>query len=250
MNFLRFLLLFALAGAAASGGENPVSLVLTYRAAPEQRVAFRAWLAGEGATQFVRWKREGVFADCLVLFTSFAATTSPDAVVVLDFARFSDSARWMEIEKTEPGGLSPAALKLAHVESAFYADTLARASRPGDAAHSTYLLAIYDVAASADRYKSYVGGYIVPQMDGWLAAQALSSYRLFFNHAPLSVVWDAILLLEYQDVAALGRRDEVKAGVRARLAETDAAWLAWSKDKSGIRTEKALIVAQALALPE
>lgn len=250
MKLLRFLFLFALAGAAVAAAENPVSLVLTYRAKPEQRVAFRAWLAGDGAAQFARWKREGVFADCLVLFTSFAATTGPDAVVVLDFAGFSDSARWMQVERTLPGGLPPAALELASVESCFYADTLAQAGAARDHSKSAYLLAIYDVAASADKYKSYVGGYIVPQMNGWLEAQALGSYRLFFNHAPLSVVWDAILLLEYQDIAALGRRDEVKAGVRVRLAETDAAWLAWSKDKGGIRTEKALIVAEALTLPQ
>lgn len=250
MKSLRFVLLFLFAGAVTSATENPVSLVLTYRAPPEQRAAFRAWLAGEGAAQFARWKRDGVFADCLVLFTSFAATTGPDAVVVLDFARFADSQRWMEIERTLPGGLPPAALRLASVHSTFYADTLARAGAPRSRAQSVYLLAVYDVAASADRYKSYVAGYIVPQMDGWLEAQALGSYRLFFNHAPLSVVWDAILLLEYQDLAALGRRDEVKAGVRVRLAQSNPAWLAWSKDKGGIRTEKALIVAEAIPLPE
>jgi hypothetical protein len=249
MKFVR-LLLFLFAGAVASAAENPVSLVLTYRAAPEHRVAFREWLAGEGAAQLAQWKREGVFADCLVLFTSFAATTGPDAVAVLDFAQFSDSQRWMTIERTRPGGLTPAALKLASVHSCFYADTLARAGASRDRTKSAYLLAVYDVAASADKYKSYVAGYIVPQMNGWLEAQALSSYRLFFNHAPLSVVWDAILLLEYQDIAALGRRDEVKAGVRVRLAETDATWLAWSKDKGGIRTEKALIVAEAIPLPQ
>lgn len=249
MSLARLLLGLLLGSASLTAAENPVSLVLTYRARPEQRVAFREWLEREGAAQFAAWKREGVFADCLVLFTSFAATTSVDAVVVLDFAHFSDSARWMEIERSRPGGLDAEALRLASVESCFHAVTLARAGTPRRGAGSAYLLAIYDVAASADRYRSYVAGYITPQMEGWREAQALHSYRLFFNHAPLSVVWDAILLLEYDDVAALGRRDEVKAAVRARLAGTDATWLAWSKEKSGIRTEKALVVAQAIPLP-
>ena len=81
-------------------------------------------------------------------------------------------------------------------------------------------------------------------------ADALASYRLLFNHAPLSVVWDAILLLEYKDIAALARRDEVKADVRVKLAQNDPTWLNWSKDKSDIRREKALVICDAIPLPE
>jgi hypothetical protein len=250
------LIVITLAAAAVSRGSSlpasngPVSLVITYRARPETRVDFRRWFMTEGAAQFARWKQDGVFAECLLLFTSFAATTSVDAVVVIDFARYTDSARWKEIEKTFPGGLSPAALRSGAAEAAFYADTLSRAaSLTRDPAHSVFLLAFYEVIPSAEKYRSYAEGYIAPQMRGWIEAETLSSYRLLFNHAPLSVVWDAILVLEYKDIAALARRDEVKASVRVKLAQGDATWVAWSKDKSDIRREKALIVCDAIPLP-
>jgi hypothetical protein len=250
MKSFRLLVLGLLLAGTAFAADPAVSLVITYRVEPAKRVAFREWLSKQGAADFAKWKRDGVFRDCLLLFTSFAATSGFDAVVILDFARYTDSARWMELEKSRPGGLPATVLGYAAAESTFYADTLAQGGATRDRSKSVYLLAIYDVAAAADKYKTYVGEYIVPQVDGWISEKALSTYRLFFNHAPLSVVWDAILLLEYEDLAALARRDEVKAAVRVGLARTNPTWLAWSRDKSGIRTEKALVVAEAISLPE
>ena len=240
-----------MAAPAAAAADGPVSLVITYRAKPENRVAFREWLEREGTAQFAQWKRNAVVADCLVLFSTFAATTSVDAVVVLDFARYTDSARWKDVEKRFPGGLSAAGLRLAAPEATFYAETLNRGGKAErERGRSVFLLAFYEVLVSAEKYRNYADGYIIPQMHGWLEADALASYRLLFNHAPLSVVWDAILVLEYTDIAALARRDDVKTAVRARLAQTDPDWVTWSRDKSDLRREKALLICEAIPLPE
>ena len=237
--------------AATPEANGPVSIVITYRARPENRADFRQWLETEGGRQFAQWKKAGVVADCQILFSTFAATVSIDAVVILDFPSYTESARWKEVEKKFPGGLNREALRLAAPEATFYAEPLLRGGKKGgDQAKSCYMLAIYDVAASSEKYRNYATGYIEPQMRSWVAAGALSSYRLMFNQAPLGVSWDAILFMEYRDIEALAHRDELKASARVKLAETDPVWLAWSKDKSDIRREKAVLIAEAIPLPE
>jgi len=68
--------LILLGCARADEANGPVSLVITYRARSETRVAFRGWLAHAGGAQFARWKQEAAFADYQILFSSFAATSS------------------------------------------------------------------------------------------------------------------------------------------------------------------------------
>lgn len=72
---------------------GPVSIVLTYKARPEARAEFRTWVETTGAARFAAWKKEGVIADAQLLFSTFASLANPDLVVVLDFARFTDTAR-------------------------------------------------------------------------------------------------------------------------------------------------------------
>lgn len=251
MKSLRiFLALFFSAGAiraADAVSDGPASLVINYRAKPETRAAFRAWLATTGAAQFAQWQREGVLAGSEILFTSFAATSVVDAIVILHFAHYTDSERWKAVERISPGGLSAEALALAAPESVCYADTLGHGSAPQrDPARAAYLITFYEVIADTPKYKNYSAGYTLPQMRGWMEAGALSGYDLYLNQAPLGKPWDAMLVLEYADIAALARRDEVKANVRARLAATDAQWLEWSKDKSAIRHEVSSVIADAI----
>jgi len=242
--------LILLGCARADAADGPVSLVITYRARPETRVAFRGWLAHAGGTQFARWKQEAVFADYQILFSSFAATSSVDAIVILDFAHFTDSARWRTIEQRLPGGLTAEALALASPESSSLADPISHGATPRrDGAKGIYLIAAYEVLTDIPKYRQYVAGYTVPQMRGWLDAGALSAFALYLNQAPVGRPWDALLVLEYRDLAALGQRDELKAKVRERLAASDPVWQGWSKDKTAIRREFSIVVADEIPAP-
>jgi len=247
---LRLLLFVVLALPGVAGSDEPASLVITYRARPENRVAFRTWLETKGAAQFAGWKKSGVFTEVQIFFGSLAATSTIDALVILDFARYTDSARWKEVEREHPGGLSPEALKFAAAESSQFAEAISRGAGPGrDPAKAVYLVAFYEVPADMPRYREYARGYVEPQMRGWLEAGALSGFTMLANHAPLHHPWDALLVLEYSDLASLARRDEVKRAVRTRLAATDPNWAEWSKDKGGLRKELSLFMADAILLP-
>lgn len=248
--FLLAVLLAGLPRSVAAEADGPASLVITYRARPENRVAFRTWLETKGAAQFAGWKSSGVFAEARILFGSLAATTAIDALVILDFARYTDCAAWKKVEQAFPGGLSPEALKLAAAESAQFADAISRGAAPGrDPTKAVYLVAFYEVPADMPRYRAYARGYVEPQMRGWLEAGVLSGFTLLANQAPLHHPWDALLVLEYSDLAGLARRDEVKRAVRTRLAATDPAWAEWSKDKGDLRKELSLLQADAIPLP-
>lgn len=248
---LALLLLGSVAAARAQEkADGPVSLVIGYRARPESRAAFRSWLATKGAAQFARWKSDGVFADDQLLFGSFAATDTLDAVGILSFDHYTDLARWKEIERTFPGGLSAEALGWAAATSSNLADRIDHgAAARRNPAKAAYVIAFYDVLTDAAKYRDYAHGYTGPQMRGWIDAGVLTAFDLFVNQNPAGAPWGACLVLEYRDLAGLAAREEAKTKVRAQLDASDAAWLAWSKDKSAIRKETGLFIADAITLP-
>jgi len=262
MNFRRlagFLLLstfgaqpstFAAEPAGPVTSDRPISLVLTYRARPETRAEFRAWLETKGAAQFAAWKKAGVVADAQLLFSTFPSAANPDLVVVLDFARFTDSARWREIERRQPGGLTPEALRLATVESGNYGEPLSRAAAArSDPARAVYLIVFYATHVAAAEYAKYVAGYTVPQMKAWMEAGPLSGYQMLYNTTSQNTPWDALLIMEYADLAAFTRRDEIKGAARAKLNATDPVFKAYSDSKAKIRDDRAVFHADAIPLP-
>src|SRR2546421_3587631 len=98
---------------------GPTTIVITYKSPLEKRSAFRAYMEGPGVRQLEQWKKEGVFQDYQVLATSFAGEQVGqfDMAVFLDFAAFTDVARWKEIDRRVPGGLSTEALALTGIDS-------------------------------------------------------------------------------------------------------------------------------------
>lgn len=228
----------------------PISIVLTYKARPETRVAFREWVETKGAARFAAWKKEGVIADVQLLFSTFASAANPDLVVVLDFARFTDTARWREVERRSPGGLPPEALALAHVESANYGEPLARGAAPRrDPARAAYLVVTYATHVPAAEYAKYVAGYTVPQMKEWMAMGPLTAYAMFYNTTPFNTPWDSMLIMEYADLAAFARRDEIKWAARAKLNASDPVFKSYTDSKARIRDDRAMFHADAILLP-
>jgi len=238
------------ARSAETAVNGPVTIVLTYQARPESRAAFRNWVETTGAARFAAWKKEGVIADAQLLFSTFASSVNPDLVVVLDFTRFTDTARWREIELTSPGGLTPEALRLARVESGNYGEPLARAvASKRDPAKAAYLVVTYATHVSAAEYTKYVHGYTVPQMKEWMTAGPLTGYTMLYNATSFNTPWDSLLIMEYADLAAFARRDEIKWAARAKLNASDPVFKSYTDSKASIRDDRAMFHADAILLP-
>jgi hypothetical protein len=234
----------AAAETPAPGG--PRNLLITYRCDPANRPAFRAYLQGEGLARLAKFKRDGVIQSYQILFNPFNGSGTWDAMTILSFARFADTRRWQEIERTAPGGLTRAGLLLGKPVDTYSADLpwedLDAAA--GSDRDSVYYVIPYEYT-SLDQYKKYVDGYVIPQVKGWLQDGALAGYRIFLNRYSVGRPWDSLFIYRYRDLESFGRRDEVVARVRKTLVD-DPAWKQLSDIKQTIRTESENTITEAL----
>lgn len=236
------------AGNAVSGG--PRQLLIAYRTEPADRPAFRTYLEHREAKLLDTLQRQGVLSGYQILFNPFVQPRTWDAMAVLSFNRFSDTRRWLDIERTSPGGLSAEGLKLAKPVSEYSADLVwengAADGGPVDG-HVFYVIP-YTYLGSKAQYEAYVSGYVIPQLQGWIKAGVLSRYRIYLNRYPVGdpEPWDALFVYEYRSLDAFGRRDETIAAVRSGL-RADPAWEKLSETKSALRTEAENTIAQPLA---
>lgn len=230
-----------------SGG--PKELLITYRADPANRPAFRAYMAAKGIAQLRKLKQEGVLTNCQILFNPFVQPGTWDAITVMSFKTFEATARWQALERTMPGGLTPAGLKLARPTGTYSADLEweGAAADQGPASDHVFYVIPYSYK-TADQYRSYVNGYVAPQVEGWIKEGVLSRYRIYMNRYPVGdpEPWDSLFLYDYRNLTAFGNRDATTAKVRAPL-RLDPAWKQLSDIKSTIRTEAENTIASLLA---
>ena len=252
---VAFLLLVGACPLFAQIRDNgPMTIVITYKSPPEKRAAFRGFMETSGAGQFEQWKRQGVFRDYQVLFSSFAGDNAGkfDMAVILHFASFGDVAKWKDVEKGWPGGLSTAGLALGYPERT----TLAYPVGAGEAkvrnpAKATYVLGFYEILVDAVTYAKYAHGYVEPQLRGWVDEGAMTAYGMYLTQpggTPDSLPWTFLLVLEYTDMASLAESEIVKDKVRAKLLK-DPAWKAFSDDKGSKRKAKGFVFADAIVAP-
>jgi hypothetical protein len=238
----------AAAGNAVSGG--PRQLLIAYRTEPTDRPAFRAYLEHREAKLLDTLQRQGVLCGYQILFNPFVQPRTWDAMVVLSFNRFSDTRRWLDIERASPGGLGPEGLKLAKPVSEYSADLVWEngAADPGPAGGHVFYVIPYTYLGSKAQYEAYVSGYVIPQLQGWIKAGVLSHYRIYLNRYPVGdpQPWDALFVYEYRSLETFGRRDETIASVRSGL-RADPAWEKLSETKSTLRTEAENTIAEPLA---
>jgi hypothetical protein len=242
-------ILLAAGGAALAPaqerGDGPTSLILTYRSRPEHRAAFLEHMAGAGVARFEAWRKQGVVAGYQLLFSAYVNESSWDMMVVLDFDAYAGTEAWMEIERSAPGGLSPEGLALAAPVGTQLADRAwEKSGEERDPARAVYFVIPYGYE-SLGAYKSYVGAYVLPQLDGWVREGIVSRYALYLNQHPTGPVWDALFVLEYKDLAAFSQRDVLKWKIRAGLAD-DPAWKTISDIKHGFRSEGETTIARAI----
>jgi len=241
------------AGAAAAANAiagGPRQLLIAYRTQPADRPAFRSYLEHHEAKLLETLKRQGTLSGYQILFNPFVQPRTWDAMLILSFDRFADTRRWLDIERTSPGGLSREGLRLATPVSEYSADLAwdnSAADEGSTDGHIFYVIP-YTYLGSLAQYKAYVDGYVVPQLEGWIKAGVLSRYRVYLNRYPVGdpEPWDALFVYEYRSLQDFGRRDETIAAVR-RTLQSDPAWKKLSETKSSLRTEAENTIAVPLA---
>ena len=205
--------------AAKKAAAVPSYVVLTAPAGATGGAGLPALLA--------EWRQTGMVADTWLLDISNSKQPGYASVAVLQFPDESFLAHWQQ--KSAPGiGAGVITTKV---------DTLARGETfPRDSTKAIFAVAQYDVMASPDKYKQYVKGYVMPEMEGLRAKKILTSYFLFAARESGGAPWQSLLVMEYKDPLAFERREAAMAQVRQQLS-SNPAWKAWSDAKQSIRKE-------------
>jgi hypothetical protein len=254
MKIATLCLVFALTAAAtaastataAQAAGGPTSILIAYRSEPANRPAFRTYLQRNMLARLAKLKHDGVLSGYQILFNPFTTPATWDAMTVLRFTDFAATQRWKEIERTQPGGLNAAGLRLAKPVDTYSADVTweGQADDPGSEADSVFYVIPYEYS-SADQYRKYVDAYVIPQVVGWMREGVLGGYQIFMNRFPVGRPWDSLFVYRYRNLEAFGRRDEVVSKVRATLVDQPE-WKHYSDIKLTVRTESENTIAEAL----
>lgn len=239
-------LFLVVASALQAQQDTPGSthLFITYRCSAANRPTFRQALQSDGIRRFEEWKRAGVISDYLLLFNQFVDANTWDAMVVLRFERYAQTARWREVEQESPGGLTQEMLKLATPETSYLADLVLSNGTQGDHSKSIFVVIPYEYRSRGE-YLNYIQTYGIPQFDGWIKEGVIANYGIYLNqHAP-GKPWDVLLVFEYKGIEGLAKRDLIKTKVREELAG-DPSWKLLSDSKQEFRTEHEVVMANAL----
>jgi hypothetical protein len=226
----------ALAAELSTPG-GPKELLIAYQVKPADRPALRAYLTSEGRAHFARLKREGAIQGYQFVFNPLAGPATWDAMAIVSFRAYGDTAKWRELERTAPGGLGPAGQKLVTGIDTYSADLSWEATAPNASAEKDRALYVIPYTyGAADEYRAYVNGYVIPQVEGWMKEGVLARYRIFMNRYPVGRPWDALFVYEYRDLESFGRREETVAKVRGPLRQ-DPEWKRLNDIKATIRSE-------------
>lgn len=229
--------------------QGPLTLLMAYKCKPENRVKLRERMLDSEIANFAKWKQAGVLADYRILFSRYLDTDNYDMLALLSFKSYLEVSQWKNIEQTSPGGLSQGALTLVTSATTYAMDRVryAASTQPQSSKKEpVFLIVPYDYSVSADQYVSYLDGYVLPQLSGWMQEQVLSAYDIYLARNAAGRPWSSMLVLEYADDEALGKRESVVAKVRSQL-QGNAEWRALSEHKQSVRVEKEAIIADQIA---
>jgi hypothetical protein len=227
---------------------GPTTVIITYRCLPANRPHFRDSVERTDLGRFEKWKTAGILKSYRLLFNWYTDADTWDLMAILSFHKYSDIARWKEIERTSPGGLSDETLRWGAPANTYSADLTwseASSEQRGKVDKRVFFVIPYDVLSSIPEYRSYVAGYVIPQMKGWINEGILSSYSVYLNRYYAGTPWDSLLILEYKDLESFGQRESIVTKVRAVL-NSDAKWKALSENKKNVRTEREPVLSEEL----
>ena len=229
--------------------QGPLTLLVAYKCKPENRVKLRDRMIDSEIANLAKWKQAGLLADYRILFSRYLDTDNYDLLSLLSFKSYLEVSKWKRVEQTSPGGLSQVALTFVTSATTYAMDRVryAASTQPQSSKKEpVFLIVPYDYSVSADQYVSYLDGYVLPQLNGWMQEQVLSRYDIYLARYAADRPWSSMLVLEYADDEALGKRESIVAKVRSHL-QGNAEWRALSEHKQSVRVEKEAIIADQLA---
>jgi hypothetical protein len=220
-------------------------LLLLYKCKPENRPAFRAYLRRTELPRLRAMQKAGSLSEDTILFSRYVDTENWDALIFLQFSSPAAASAWSAIEDDTPAGLDAEGLRLVSAVSTYPLDLMQTGEAATPAAHPVFLVLPYDYTVSPDEYIAYLRDYVQPQAAGWIDEGVLQSYKMFIGRDASGRPWSSVLLLEYKDDQAFGRRAAVINAVRAKL-RSNTAWKAISDHKQSVRVERAAIIAEEI----
>lgn len=236
----------ALCGPAAAANpldQGPTTLTLQYHTAPGDRMALKDYMHVTGLKQFAGWRDQGLVKDYRIYWSRYTDSLNWDMLAVVQFATPEKMAEWRKVEARFPAGLPISVAKLTTAIHTNPADLHFQGGEPSP--NGVYLIIPYDYLVSTAEYIKYVGAYITPQYDGWIAEKVLASYQIYLGRFPVSRYWSALMILEYKDEASLGIREQTSIKVRRKLVE-DPAWKAIHESKANVRVTRQYVMADLL----
>ena len=242
---LAVLPLAAPAAAQEELNDGPKSLVISYRASLDHRVAFRRYLATNLAPRLRAMKARGELADFRIFYSWYRQPAVWDGLVILRFPTFAAVGKWNALERSEPGGLDPAGVALADPVASYSSD-LAWSRNPDNLKDGEVYYVIPYEYRNEGEYRDYVKGYVQPQFDGWIQTGALTGYEIYMNRYSTGAPWDALFIQHYRDMSSFGRRALLTEATRVKLRQ-NAEWKAWSDRKADIRSEAENSIAELIA---
>src|ERR1700682_1286817 len=117
---------------ASSQQSGPTTLIITFRCAPANRAAFRESIAMNEIPRLEKLKRAGMLENYRLFFNWYVDENTWDMMAVLSFRQYADVARWREIERTSPGGLSRESLRLGAPTMTYSVDLTWHGTAPND----------------------------------------------------------------------------------------------------------------------
>jgi len=178
---------------------GPTQLIVTYRCPPPRRAAFRQYMTEYGIQRFDRWKQDGTLKDYKFLFNWYIDVETWDAIAILNFSTYGAIAKWKDIEKTSPGGLSRDALDMAWPLTSYSSDLVAHEGMdiPVEPVRSVFFILSFDGSTWRDA--------AVAQAKAFLKDGSLSSYSAYANRYTGGKRWRGMLVLEFKDMDAFAR---------------------------------------------
>ena len=225
--------------------DGPRTVIINYSADAAKRADFRQYLAGPFAAKLSGLRGQGKLAAYQVYYSWYPQPEVWDAMVVLHFPTYSAVAEWRAVERSQPGGLDAAGLALGKPKAVYSADLSWNKSVDDLDVGEVYYVIPYEYREAAE-YRSYVGGYVTPQFDGWIREGALSGYQIYMNRYSVGAPWDSLFIQRYRNFEAFGKRQHVLDKVRVGLRQQPE-WMEWHKRKADIRSETENSIAELIA---
>lgn len=213
-------------------------IFITYKAEPGSHDQFLAALHRTLRSDLDSWKHDGTIRDYLLLEEMQNDTAGWTAMLVLRFERYTQTEKWIAIERRQPGGLRGDVLKLGVPVTTYLADrTIAGLDIDGtgrDRSKSVFVFKQY-TPLSTGAYKTFLTAYVKPELDLWGKEGMLKGYSGFANHHATGAPWDAMLMEEYASQQALASYKTTREKADAELSKNPG-WRFLHSFKANIRS--------------